>query len=667
MFKNTFNNSKITEKKKYFDIFIPQKPPFQEEKSLFQPLKTSLSSKNKFFLVCFFFTLLVAFWGIFIFFTAIEARSQIFLKTEKGYLNIKKTQESFPADSKETLKNLKEAEESFQLALLEIKKTKKLLFPFSLFSSSLTEGERFLKGAILFSRSLKELSLLYKKTSYFTLDKSNPEDKIQILLSKDKEIFKDLERGFLMMKTGRFFWESISEEKIPPLYKEKFSQAREDIKNISYLFSLTEDFVKIFPQLLGKDGKKRYLLLLENNNELRPGGGFIGTYGIWEFENGRTTEFWTKGVSFFDYQFSTGIKTSYPLSTVASRFKFMDSNIHPDFATSAQLAENLYEKFTNEKIDGVFAFTPTFVKDLLEILGPIFLPEYNMKITADNFFETIQLEVEAGIDKQNYEDPKQVLYLFIEHLLDKIYYEADSFQYLEILKAILENLSEKHILFYFENPEIQKVIEKWNFGGKVKEDVLSDYLMIVNWNLGGLKSSLFVKQKVKHKITIKENGEIEAELSINRLHTKDYFYRYYDSFSKKYRWLVGVNKNYMKIYLPEDIQVLNFENISNIDYYSEFKKKVLGFWFTTNPLEEKEIKIKYKLPFKIENLPSMYNLVIQKQPGDEGYDYVLEIESQKGILFSPSSFQTQIQDQKMIFKNYINSDIKTGVGIQNSK
>src|SRR5258706_15817855 len=45
--------------------------------------------------------------------------------------------------------------------------------------------------------------------------------------------------------------------------------------------------IKIAPDLLGMKNKKTYLLLFQNNAELRPGGGFIGSYGLAVINKGK--------------------------------------------------------------------------------------------------------------------------------------------------------------------------------------------------------------------------------------------------------------------------------------------------------------------------------------------------------------------------------------------
>jgi len=56
---------------------------------------------------------------------------------------------------------------------------------------------------------------------------------------------------------------------------------------------LLDTYVEVsaqLPAILGLDGPRRYLVLTQDPSELRPGGGFIGSFGIIAFDRGRITE-----------------------------------------------------------------------------------------------------------------------------------------------------------------------------------------------------------------------------------------------------------------------------------------------------------------------------------------------------------------------------------------
>ena len=67
----------------------------------------------------------------------------------------------------------------------------------------------------------------------------------------------------------------------------KLKTAKESLITLNQLSESALELVNFTGDLVGREGKKTYLVLLQNNTELRPGGGFIGNYAVIEFENGK--------------------------------------------------------------------------------------------------------------------------------------------------------------------------------------------------------------------------------------------------------------------------------------------------------------------------------------------------------------------------------------------
>ena len=153
---------------------------------------------------------------------------------------------------------------------------------------------------------------------------------------------------------------------------------------------LLDTYVEVsarLPAILGWDGPRRYLVLTQDPAELRPTGGFIGSYGIIAFDRGRITERRFEDVA-------PGLPVGLPAHRAAAGardyllgpkqpWQFADANWSPDFPTSAQDALRLY---TNESgdtdIDGVLGITTYTIDELLKVTGPITVPEYDVTIAS---------------------------------------------------------------------------------------------------------------------------------------------------------------------------------------------------------------------------------------------------------------------------------------------
>lgn len=143
----------------------------------------------------------------------------------------------------------------------------------------------------------------------------------------------------------------------------------------------------LLPGILGWDAPKRYLVLAQNPAELRPTGGFIGTYGIVTFDKGRITE------RRFEDVFKLDVDREYPYVTPPAAldghllggqsWQLADANWSPDFPTAAQDALALYTNESGDaEIDGVIALTTYAIDSLLVATGPVRVPIYEVTVKA---------------------------------------------------------------------------------------------------------------------------------------------------------------------------------------------------------------------------------------------------------------------------------------------
>lgn len=150
--------------------------------------------------------------------------------------------------------------------------------------------------------------------------------------------------------------------------------------------------------ILGSGEDKNYLILFQNNMELRPTGGFIGSYGVANFGGGKMNGLNINDIYSADGQLKGHIEPPLPIKNYLdeANWWFRDSNWNPDFPTSAERAEWFLNKEMDQQVDGVVAIDLQPIKDVLAYTGPIFLPDYNATITSDNLYEKTQEEAQAN-------------------------------------------------------------------------------------------------------------------------------------------------------------------------------------------------------------------------------------------------------------------------------
>ena len=178
------------------------------------------------------------------------------------------------------------------------------------------------------------------------------------------------------------------------------------------------------PSILGWDGPRRYLILTQDPAELRPTGGFIGSYGTISFDHGAITEHRFQDVAPLDVPWDyPRIEPPQELSDYllgpSQPWQFADANWSPDFPTSARDALRLY---TNESgddaLDGVLAITTYTIDELLKATGPVDVPEYDATISSgETTLKVLQLTRSAPRG----EDRKAFLSAFADRLFTALF------------------------------------------------------------------------------------------------------------------------------------------------------------------------------------------------------------------------------------------------------
>lgn len=480
---------------------------------------------------------------------------------------------------------------------------------------------------------------------------------------------------------------------LPSEYQSSILEAKESLSGIEKKIGAFYNFTDFLTEILGHYQTQRYLLIFENNAELRATGGFIGSLALMDIDRGRIKNIEIPGGGPYDLRagFHENIISPEPLQLVNPRWELQDSNWFPDFPTSAQKVIWFYNKSGGPTVDGVIALTPTLIEKLIALVGPIDMSEdYGIVITDKNFIRFAQTEAEKKYDETK--TSKQ----FIADLTPKVLAKAlqgDGGHYLEVLKVLSQALSDKNLLFYLTDENLEKKVLGYGWGGEFKE-APGDYLAIIHSNISGGKTDMVMEEKVSHQAEIDRDGNIIDTLTIIRQHNgvaNDPFTGF-------------KNVDYLRVYVPQGSQLISasgFEepwsglfpevpsdyqkdkdltNISGevkIDPLSktrinnEFGKTVFGNWVQTEVGETSVVTIKYRLPFQLplikirqeknwwDNFKSSlgikqdsvsYSLFVQKQPGSAYNAFGQEVNfkfSPQVIWQYPSGWQANKDDWQL--------------------
>lgn len=427
----------------------------------------------------------------------------------------------------------------------------------------------------------------------------------------------------------------------PPFLGEKFGQ----ISSLRKELAKIKKFFPVASWALGLEKKRFFLVLFQNNMELRPGGGFIGTLGFLTFDEGKL-DLKIEDVYTADGQLRGHVEPPKPIRKHLNQphWYLRDSNWEPDFPTNGKRAAWFLEKELGLKPDGVIALDLTFVKKILDVIGPVEIPDYKEKITSENLFLKAQIYSQENFFPGSTQK-RDFLASLAWALIDKLAAQK-SLPWLKIGRAVEEAASQKHLFIFFEEPLPQKLISEQGFGGEIREvacsgkigpDVkcLADYLMIVEANLGVNKVNYFVKREIKKELKV-ENDWMDSKITI-----------VYENTSPPNVSFGGNYKNYLRILTTNNFALekvktdgRELDQEGEVDRTTTFGKTEIGFLVEIPYQSKKIIEIFYKMPLGLPENEFVYQLLVQKQPGTSEEDpFILQVSAPWQTLETNFSYQ----------------------------
>lgn len=382
---------------------------------------------------------------------------------------------------------------------------------------------------------------------------------------------------------------------------------RQALSEARLYLSQGEQVLEVLPSVLGDGGSKTYLLMFQNNNELRPTGGFMGSYGVVTAQAGKIVEFRIDDIYNPDGQLKSDIDspTAIKKSLGLNKLPLRDANWSPDVPTSAEMVSKLYTQATGVDVDGVVFVTARALEPLLEALGPIHLANFNETVDADNFDQLAQKHSNVGFTPGS-TGKRDFLGVLAEAIMARIE-QGGNGELFHVGQALSQSLNSKEVQLYFEDPAVTALADQYDWSGRMK-DTSGDYLRVVDANLGVNKSNFYITRSTDYAINVDRYSRLEGVITITWKHS-----------GTSGTWPGGDYKSYVRVYAPAGASLLDATDFDsdNLDSAEEQGKKVYGGYVTVPYDSEKTVTLRYKLPKRLGLLESNgeYSLLWQKQSG----------------------------------------------------
>lgn len=346
--------------------------------------------------------------------------------------------------------------------------------------------------------------------------KLTPEQVID-LLNKEQST---LNQALAATERAQAAWDHVDVATLSPWLAGKVSKLDEGLP----LLRLGLQMATVAPDLLGANGPRTYLILAQNDDELRPTGGFISGAGLVTVEQGQIA-----GVDFLDANLVDDyLNKPYP-PPPAPLFDYMgseiwlfrDANWSPDFPTSAQQAAYFYEYGQDiSSIDGVIALDQYAVQLIIGGLGEVHVPGIAEPITASNVRRLMREAWnpdETGVNWEWMLSRKEFIGQFAAAILDRIQSDPGSVNWTEVAKGFYRALEEHHILIFVQDQEASNALAQTGWDGAIRETD-GDYLMIVDANMGFNKANPLVDERLAYRVVLDIDGTATAELALTYTH-----------------------------------------------------------------------------------------------------------------------------------------------------
>lgn len=406
------------------------------------------------------------------------------------------------------------------------------------------------------------------------------------------------------------------------------------------------DGARLLPDLLGASGRRAFLILAQNNDEMRATGGFISAVGKLILNDAEIVE-----IAFEDSYVVDDFSHPYPDSPGPvlrymgiDQWVFRDANWSPDFPTAAQKAVEIYQISRDLEADGVLAVDQHALQTIVAALAPLEVEGWPEPVTGENVISLIQLawspnEVEnwSGFDTEWFQQRKSFIGDLIGAMQTKVETTPGQVDWLALARAAFQVLDERHVQVWLADSAHGAVdlLAEQGWDGAVRE-ATGDYLMVVDSNMGYNKANVAVQESLEYRVLVNADRTAQATLTVRHVHqisegpACDHSPRYgadYDDLVNRCYW------DYVRVYAPAgsqlsaatahpvsgDLLVTGQQQAGEADVLPEESgKAVFGSFFVLPHGQQIETRFVYQLPrATLQRVDGgwRYRLLAQKQAG----------------------------------------------------
>lgn len=422
--------------------------------------------------------------------------------------------------------------------------------------------------------------------------------------------------------------------------RSRIETAKNFIIGAHFAVSEARPALEVAPSALGASSAKSYLLIFQNDKEIRPTGGFMTAYAYLKLDKGRISSSQSDDIYRLDEKLLSVCRSKIcPLTPPDPITRYLpeadgrprtawslrDSNMSPDVPTSMKDFESLYSYLgEGTPWDGIILIDTHVVEELIKITGPVevFGTKYSAEIDARCNCPNVIYELEnyAQIIERGQEDRKAVLGTLMQQILARSL-GASTDKLPEFINAGVKLANSKHMMFYMHDKKTQEAVGDLDWIGKIK-DMKGDYLHINDANFAGGKSNLYVTQDVLLEIDAKSG---KHKLTINYKNPQPYNI-----------WLNGINRDYVRVYVPKGSKLTTSKGSDvKVTTIEDLDRTAFEGFVQVRPANSRQYIVEYESLIRPDG--NNYPIMIQKQPGTKDFNYEIKVNGKTQAKFKLDS------------------------------
>jgi len=497
----------------------------------------------------------------------------------------------------------------------------------------------------------------------------------------------ELERAQAAVEGTQAAWAQVDVETLSPWLAERVAMLDQGLP----LLRAGLDVAGSAPYLLGVEGVRTYLILAQNEDELRPTGGFISGAGRITLDGGRIAELDFQDANYVDdyahkpYPEPPGPLLEYMGSEL---WLLRDANWSPDFPTSARQAAHLYEYGQGVPVDGVVALDQRAVELVMAGLGQVDVPGVEEPVSAANvrqFLRAAWNPGEAGVTREWLYSRKEFIGNLAVAIRQRVERDPGSVDWVRVGQGLYRALEERHLLIFV--PDIAPALARAGWDGGLREST-GDYLMVVDSNLGFGKVGPLIDEALEYRVTLYADGTAAAALSLAYIHQgslegvrcrhplpyvgnltyEEMMHRCYYDYLRAYVPAGSVLRaatshptpgRYLLRGEPDPGQVVTLDDEAGRTVFAQF--------FVVEYGQTLETRLVYDLPQVtwMSEGQRHYSLLIQKQPGTEGTPVLLTVALPPGArLASAVPSPSRIDGETLTFELELATDVAVDIAYE---